>query len=240
MSSGNAPGEPGWHCPACGAVAADGLTLYRPGVFNLDSLRFGSWCRACGARALFTPPPVDEPTRAEMTGARPSLVLLISGSCASGKSTVSRILAERHGVVQIDGDWILELHKTEPGSPGGGADINSELRHMAHGVTRLGMSAVIAHIVLPDALPAYQSHFASYGITWRLVILLPDRSVLLRRAEGRATWPHPTPAYWIDTFQDALSAAPPSVRACFHDNSTETPGQAAETIWRRIQTPASP
>ncbi|MHB1319899.1 MAG: hypothetical protein ACYCYF_14895 [Anaerolineae bacterium] len=212
------------------------MTLYLPGVFNLNSLRFGPWCRACGTRVLFSAPPAGVPAPAAIRSTRPRLVLLISGSCASGKSTVSRLLAERHGLVQIDGDWVLHLRKAQLGTPVGTLEIDSELRLMAHGVTRMGMGAVIAHVVLPDAMAVYQSHFASYGIPWRPVILLPDRKVLLQRAASRRTWPHPTPAPWIDAFQEALSQAPVELRSCLYDNASEGPEQTAEAIWRMTRT----
>jgi hypothetical protein len=214
-----------------------GLRLYQPGSYNLDSLRFGPWCRACGARALFTPPPAGASALPESPRSRgePPSVLLLSGSCASGKTTVSRILAERHGLVQIDGDWVLALRRAELGKSVDYIEIDADLRRMAHGVTWLGMSVVIAHVVLPGALPGYQRYFDNHRIPWRPVVLMPDRAVLLERATARETWPRATPAFWIDTFRDALLQGSAGLRACYYDNGSETPEQTAETIWWMMQ-----
>lgn len=96
-----------WRCPRCGDVAESDLVLYRAdGVFNKHSKRFGPWCRACGERIAFREG--DGP--AAPIPHRPSArVLLLSGTCASGKSAVSYLLSERYGLAQIDGDWILDM-----------------------------------------------------------------------------------------------------------------------------------
>jgi hypothetical protein len=232
----------GWNCPACGPLAPGGLRLYQPGAYNLDSLRFGPWCRVCGARALFEPPPAgaSAPPESPRSRGKPPSVLLLTGSCASGKTTVSRILAERHGLAQIDGDWVLALRRAELGRSVDSLEIDADLRRMAHGVTWLGMSAVIAHVVLPGALPGYQLYFDSHRIPWRPVVLLPDRTVLLERATTRETWPRATPAFWIDTFRDALLQGSAELRACYYDNGSETPEQTAESIWRMMQSTGAP
>ena len=229
--------ETGWQCPACGPLTREGLSLYESGQYNLDSLRFGPWCRACGARTLFTPPLSGVRVPAGMAESqRPSpFVVLISGSCASGKSTVSRLLAERHYLVQIDGDWVLALRRAELGRSVDYRELDPDLRRMAHGVTWLGKErrdrpdrAARRAAGLPALLWRARNPLASGDPDAR-----PKRAAATRR--GRSTWPHPTPAYWIDAFPDALLGATAPWQGCFYDSSAETPEQTAETVWRMIQ-----
>jgi hypothetical protein len=94
----------GWNCPQCGDLAVVNVTPYLEGLFNAASHRFDPRCRSCRSRATFDAMRGDaEPT---------APVLVISGSCASGKTTVSYLLSEHFGFVQIDGDWALERHRT--------------------------------------------------------------------------------------------------------------------------------
>ena len=137
-------------CPACGGRREDQLELYQAELFNTHSLRFGPWCTGCGKRVLATADTLDD----RASPPRRSPLLLISGSCASGKSTVSYLLAQRYGCVQIDGDWILHLRKAELGRPPEFAEIDGEMLAMAAALTALGRPVAIAQVILPAQMPS--------------------------------------------------------------------------------------
>jgi hypothetical protein len=161
-------------------------------------------------------------------------VLLLTGSCASGKSTVSWLLAAQHGLVQVDGDWVLAQRRGEWGHTVDYRRIDAELATMAEGFAWLGLGCVIAQVILPDTVPAYAAHFNARGIPWRLVALMPARDALLERSRTRATWPHPTPEEWVHRFQDDLLGLRPGGRISVHDNTEESPEQTADTVWRLV------
>lgn len=207
-------------CPACGPLAADQFDLYQPGMFNAQSKRFGPWCRACGARALPLPGPF--PARAPL--------LLLSGSCASGKSTISFLLSERHGFAQIDGDWVLQLAKEEYGKGVDYTSIDPPMLACAAALSALGMPSVIAQIVLPARMPYYERYCAERGIPFRAAVLLPREDVLLARNRERVCWPKTTPEQWVLKFQRDLYAAPASFARWYDDNSCETPEQTATRL----------
>ncbi len=225
----------GWRCPRCGSVAAGDVALYHAdGVFNRHSKRFGPWCRACGERVTYRegdgPAPIPLSSSAR--------VLLLSGTCASGKSAVSYLLSERYGLAQIDGDWILDLLRRELGHKVGFEETHAAMLSMAAGMVALGRSAVIAHIILPEALAWYRSRLTARGIAHRAVVLMPTMDTLLERNRTRDCWPQPTPEYWVQKFVDDLCAGPEDIRALFYDNSHETAEQTAQRLWEMLQSPA--
>jgi len=225
----------GWRCPRCGDVAEGSLALYHAdGVFNTHSKRFGPWCRACGERVTFRegdgPAPTPHPPSAR--------VLLLSGTCASGKSAVSYLLSERYGLVQIDGDWILDMLRRELGRKVGFEETHEAMLVMATGMVALGRSAVVAHVILPEALAWYRAHLTARGIVHRAVVLMPTMDALMERNRTRDCWPQPTPEYWVCRFVNDLRAGAEDIHALFYDNSHETAEQTAQRLWKLLQSSA--
>ncbi|MHB9032978.1 MAG: AAA family ATPase [Anaerolineae bacterium] len=217
-------------CPACGPLAQSDLQLYQPELFNAHSLRFGPWCTRCGARALPLPDP--PPPRAPL--------LLVSGSCASGKSTVSYLLAREHGFVQIDGDWVWIRRKGETGRKLDYTEVDPEMLAAASGLLAMGRPVVIAQLILPGRLPFFAAYCAAHGITWRMAVLLPRDEVLLERNRTRVCWPKPTPAYYVEKFQADLRSGPPAFTRWLDDNSAETPGETAARLAELVRADAAP
>ena len=218
-----------WVCSACGTVGPGQLQTYRSdGVFNAHSMRVGPWCPTCGKRLRASFADHDGPIQRSRKDS-PS-VLLISGSCASGKTTLSYIVAGRADAVQIDGDWILHLRKEESGGTIAPKAIDLEICRIAEAFVRLGKRVVIAQVVLPDGIGTYRDYFVARGIDYRFIVLMPSMPVILRRNETRKCWPKTTPEYWVQKFWDDLDAGPESFRAAFHDNSDESPELTAANI----------
>lgn len=228
----------GWRCPRCGVLAAEtaasALALYHAdGLFNTHSKRFGPWCPACGGRVAFCEG--DRPAPIPLSSS--ARVLLLSGTCASGKSAVSYLLSERYGLVQIDGDWVLDMLRRELGRRVGFEETHEAMLAMAVGMVALGKSAVIAHIILPEALARYRARLTERGIIHRAVVLMPTMEALLERNRTRDCWPQPTPEYWVRKFVDDLRAGPEDVQALFYDNSNETAEQTAQRLWELLRIP---
>jgi len=225
----------GWRCPRCGDRDAETLALYRDHDDARPAAhyrRVGPWCITCGSRAQFDLPAEERRT----IGARnPSArVLVLSGTCASGKSTIANLLAERYRLVPIDGDWLLSYYKNELGRPIPSDRLNDDLLSIAAGLAALGMSSVIAHVVLPASFPAYDAYLTACGLPHRIVALTPGMPVLRARNRTRTCWPKPTPERWIVAFADALLDAPGVAGSVYHDNARETEDETAKRLWQLL------
>lgn len=216
----------GWHCPTCGDRSGPEINLYRGGLFNAHSRRFDPRCLACGSRVTFHP---------DGCGAEPSApALVITGSCAGGKTTLSYLLSKHHGFVQIDGDWVLEDRKAEGQRPVDADELHPYLLTMTHGLATLGKPVALAHIVPPSLIPHYQAWLTERRVAHRIVILMPQTQVLLARNETRICWPKTTPEHWVLKFHEDYLNAPDRIQGFFYDNSEETPDQTAATLARSM------
>lgn len=219
-----------FHCPVCGMLNEPQLALYLPELFNAHSLRFGPWCVRCGRRALVMSDRLDAAPGQTFNAP----MLFISGSCASGKSTVSHLLAHQYGYVQIDGDWILHRRRTEAGRPVEFSNIDEELLAMAAGMTALGKPVVIAQVILPAQMALYDKFCGRLGILWQAAVLMPQEEELLERNRTRKCWPKTTPEYWVKHFHAQLLGGPPAFARWYYDNSHETAEETAEKLWQRM------
>ena len=219
-----------WRCPKCGELDDAGIALYPHGdMFNTCSNRFDPRCATCGSPAIF------HPNARKLSPANPNArVIIVSGPCSSGKTTISYLLSERHGFVQVDGDWILESIKDARGRRADFNEIHEYLLHMAEGMVLLGKSVAIAHVVLPEYLPRYQLFLRERGINHRVAILMPRMRVLLRWNAERICWPKTTPEYWVTKFYQDFLEAPEEVKALFYDNSHETPEETADRLYAML------
>ena len=210
---GDGPRQSGWNCPRCGPLSIDRLGLYRPGMFNANSMRLDPHCISCGGCASYQ-------RRPDQLASRGS-VLVINGTCASGKSTISHLLAQKHGFVQIDGDWIL--HKARQDNPKVHSDeLHEELAMLAATLADLGQPIAIAHIIPPEHVSVYHRIFSDLEIDFEVVILMPRVPALLSRNETRKCWPKTTPEYWVMKFHNEFEAASGDLARHFHDNTDET------------------
>ncbi|MCU0522739.1 MAG: ATP-binding protein [Anaerolineae bacterium] len=219
----------GWICPQCGKRDARQITLYREGLFNAASRRFDPSCTLCGSRLTF------DPCRSTATPSAP--VLVVSGSCASGKTTISYLLSEHYGFVQIDGDWVLESRKAEEQRHIDFNEIHTALLTMALGVATLGKPVALAHVVAPDVVPPYKAFLHDRHIPHRIVILMPALPTLLERNAVRVCWPKTTPELWVRKFYDDYLTAPDEIRALFYDNTGETPEATAARLSTMVTSP---
>lgn len=166
-------------------------------------------------------------------------VLVVTGTCASGKTTVSTLLANQHpGWVRISEDeiWPLEFGKDRGAF---GSDDHRRKRHEVHDVVfaecrralDAGQSVVIdatVHESPPEAYQAYREHFDACGIPWRLRVLHPRLEAAIARDAARSKGR--MGADRVATLHSKFTGAVFDAE-CFVDSSEETPEQTVGACW---------
>src|SRR5262249_30613345 len=116
-------------------------------------------------------------------------VLILSGTCGSGKSTVADLIVSRTGWCRISEDdiWPRRFGKDRGAF---GTDEHRQKRGVVHrevldrvqAARRDGLNVVIdatIHETPPEALEEYRTMLAGAGIEWRLCVLHPRVEVAI-------------------------------------------------------------
>lgn len=118
------------------------------------------------------------------------LVLIVTGPCGSGKTTVSRLIAERRGLRHISGDDIKkELFpdiERITDYPEKLEKVKEEIFFRSNEHYSRGESVVIDYVILGrKQIDEYRNQFAN---NLHIKILLPKREVILERDKLRDCW----------------------------------------------------
>ena len=137
-------GHPKWACPHCGEVPEDGITLYREDlrIQNFTVYPILPVCRSCGAEIVFYP---------EQAGDGGSIIVL-SGTCGSGKTSVGEQLMRRHGFCLIDSDCVVGTIRHRTGVKKVdmfGDDFLRETAYKIDILRLLGRDIVFSHVIFP-------------------------------------------------------------------------------------------
>lgn len=157
-------------------------------------------------------------------------VILLTGNCASGKSTIAKILAEKYSYYFIDGDQVWKLKKTQnPNIKIHWDKIHDDIMNLA--MERLNSdNIVISHLILPNRIPEYEKWALTNGINIHIFVLYPNIDEINNRNLTRTCWSKPTPKYIINTVQDIFRESKKSLKKYYYDNSIETPDITSKII----------
>lgn len=124
-------------------------------------------------------------------------LLLLTGTCGSGKSTVAGLIAERPGWIRISEDeiWLRRFGKDRGAF---GTDYHRSKRAVVHqDVVAMALAAIrhdqrvvvdaTIHEAPPEALAEYRVLLRDAGIAWRLRVLHPRLEVAIGRDAHRVT-----------------------------------------------------
>jgi len=162
--------------------------------------------------------------------------LLLTGTCGSGKTTVSTLLEQR-GWRRISEDdiWraLFEKNRGAFGSDehrGKRRQVHEQVRAAVRAALAAGTNVVIdatVHESPPEAFEDYRDFFALHRISWTLRILHPRLDVAVARDASRTTWT--LGAGRVADLRAKFTGVVFPV-ACFVDNSDETALETAERL----------
>jgi len=209
-------------CPICGKIPICSVTIYNANLRKqtFDILPILPTCNICGSEA-------------EITGCTNGVkVLLLNGTCGSGKSSTAEELVKKHGFHAIDGDCVRQIQKHKLG-PGHAWENNSpemmdEISKEIDILSAMGNKIVISTVVEPQDLHKYRDIFESKGVEYRIVLLKPDYDTAVARTQTRTCHTSITPEYWVKYFYDKLELDDVEM----FDNSSLTVEQSAVGILR--------
>jgi predicted kinase len=122
-------------------------------------------------------------------------VLVLTGTCGSGKSTIAGLIASRAGWRRVSEDDIWPRHFGKNRGAFGTAEhrrkrgvVHREVLERVQAARRDQFNVVIdatIHEAPPEALEEYCAMFAGVGIEWHLVVLHPRVEVAIARDANR-------------------------------------------------------
>jgi len=204
-------------CPTCGELTKDDLCLYRASLRRqtFAMLPILPTCQRCGADVTVTH---------TCTGGS---ILVLNGTCGSGKSTIAEILASQ-GYLAIDGDCVIQVVKHKMGSKQVAlADLVPEVACEIDLLSLYGERFVLSHVITPAEMAAYVTLFRERNLAYRFVLLKPDYATAVARCQSRTCHTSVTPEYWIRHFYDLLAF---DGGAEVVDSTHMTPEETAEYI----------
>jgi predicted kinase len=164
-------------------------------------------------------------------------VVVLTGTCGSGKSTVAGLLALRAGWRRISEDeiWPRRVGKDRGvfGTPEHRvkrAVVHQEVLERVQAALRAGDNVVVdatIHEAPPEALEEYRALFVEAGIRWHLFVLHPRLEVAVARDAGRGRGSLGTArvASLFDKFTGRAIAP-----GCFLDTSAESADATVDRV----------
>lgn len=119
-------------------------------------------------------------------------VILLSGPCGAGKSSIGRYISQKYGYIHIDGDsvskrvnWEIRNHRIKDRS---GYLVHQEVIETMEVVLGLGYSVIVTYIIEREVLEDYLLPLKKSGLQPVFRILLPERKVCINRDISRKGW----------------------------------------------------
>ena len=162
-------------------------------------------------------------------------LILLNGTCGSGKSTVAEALAAHYGFLVIDGDCAMQSAKHRRGGRKvefNSAEMLEEIGREIDLLSLYGKKMVLSHIVLPEDVDSYQKIFDERNLRYCFVLLKPEYDAAVQRCQTRTCHNNITPEFWVRHFYDALRFADGQVITI--DNTELSAEQTAAAALRSL------
>ena len=148
-------------------------------------------------------------------------VLLITGTAATGKTSLGQLIESKSDYVFIDGDAIQKrANYFAKHDPSYKVDFYAETINTMLILLALGYDVVVGYIIYGDTLKMFTDELAQYNITPTLRVLIPDRPVCVQRDIDRECWTGGEK--WVDEWYDDMRSFLITDKSFCIDNSNET------------------
>ena len=185
-------------CTDCGEIPPNHVTIYNT---NLRKQNFSHspilpTCNICKSEVEIA---------SHING---GTIILLNGTCGSGKSTIAEELVKTHGFLAIDGDCAMQVvkHKLDV------MHVDFDSRELFDEISKeidvllaFGHKIALAHVVMPDDIPKYKALFESKGLVYRIILLKPSYEIAVARTQTRTCHGGVTPEEWVRYFYDKLT-----------------------------------
>ncbi len=187
-------------CSVCGQLSKYDIEIYNRKLRkqNFKHSPIVPVCRICKSEVSIT---------SSLTDVQ---VIIINGTCGSGKSSIAEWMEDRYNYKAIDGDCVMQVvkyklnsAKTEYNSD----EVLSEIMYEIEILSLYSQNIVLSHIILPEDINRYINLFESKKIRYKFILLKPDFDTALSRCQMRTCHNHITPEYWIRYFYDRLDSS---------------------------------
>jgi len=209
-------------CPNCGEIAKSEIAIYnrslRKQKFALTPIL--PTCKQCSSEVSV------------LNSCNRGNIIVINGTCGSGKSTIAEILVARN-FQAIDGDCVLQVvqHKTGRKVHFQEQSFFDEIAHEIDILSMYGDNFVLSHIIMPEDMNKYIELFVARNLNYQFFLLKPDYQTAVARCQTRTCHNSITPEQWIRHFYDVLEFDD-SVKVV--DNTNMSAEQTADNILGRL------
>lgn len=135
-------------------------------------------------------------------------VIVLTGTCGSGKSSTAEILMQKYGFGVIDGDCVMQVvkhklgaHKIEYNAP----QMYMEIENQIDILLGLKKDIVISNIVTTQDIQIYRKIFKQRALNYKIFLLQPKYASAIARTKTRTCHKSITPEEWVKYFYDELS-----------------------------------
>jgi len=207
-------------CANCNEITKDDVQAYNKDLRkqNINISPILPACKICGAEVAIS------------HTCSTAKVIVINGTCGSGKTTVAEILQDR-GYLAIDGDCAIQSIRYKKGTKKyEWNELVDEITQEIDILSLFGENIVISHVVLPEDLAKYIEIFETRNIEYKFILLQPEYQSAVERCQTRTCHDNITPEVWIKHFYDILVFD--DDRMVIVDNTSLTANETADVILR--------
>ena len=184
-------------CPVCGKLSKDDVVLYNSKLrrqnFNISPIY--PTCKKCGADVKI------------QTICHGGQIIILNGTCGSGKSTIAEELMKQYGYYIIDGDCAMQAVKHKLGiTKISTEELLAEIAREIDYISLFSTCIVFSHIILSEDMMHYCNIFSERNLDYQFYLLQPQIEECIRRCQGRTCHSQVTPEYWIRHFHEQLTA----------------------------------